>query len=278
MAETWQEIIAGSQGEYSMYCSVIGKGVTLEHRPDVVLETASTIKLPILLALLDAAQRRQISLRKRIDLNRSFVGRNGSGILESMYFNAPFTLYNLAVLMMSVSDTVATNAIIGLLGKDAINRYIKEELGLKRTKLVMSFVDFAPNYGLDGSDHMGLSTARELGTLLGRLIEGKVLDPQYTRVALRMMGLVYRSTFIRRLPSARIKRFGSKTGWIDGKKGELAVLTECGFIEAKSGQKYSFAVISQSPLDPELPFSLDSAARIEFARLGRALFDALEAH
>ena len=276
MPESWEEIIARSPGHYAVDCRVLGTPVTLKHRSDTAVESASTIKLIILLALLDAAQHRQISLRKATSLNRTQVGRNGSGILQSMYFNAPFTLYNLAYLMMAVSDNVATNAIIELLTKAEINHFAAENLGLKHTKLVMDRLDFPAAYNMQVGPHLGLTTASEMSTVLERLLRGDLLNQHYTRLALRLMCDVQRSTFNRRLPNASIKRFGSKTGWIDDQHSKTAVLNECGFIETKAGKLYVFSVFSMSPLDPELPYSHDAPARIEFAQLSRALFSALQ--
>lgn len=273
---SWEEIIAASAGEYSVYCRVAGTSVSLMHRANIEVESASTIKLPILLALLDAAQHKEISMRKRIDLKRSHVGRGGSGLLQSMYFNTPFTLYNLAFLMMAVSDNVATNAIIELLGKDAINTYFSGKLKLKTTRLVMDKLDFPAGYTVVDGPNLGLTTAGEMGALVHRLTDMQLLDPYFTRLTQRFMAQVQRSTFNRRLPAKAIRRFGSKTGWLDPAPGQTAILNECGYIVASSRRQYSFAIMSRSPLDLELPYSQDSTARAEFAVLSRALFDALE--
>lgn len=275
MAQSWVDIIAESAGEYAVYCSALGTPVTLRHREEVVVEAASTIKVAILIALLDAAQSKRLSLRKRVDLKRSDVGRNGSGLLQSMYFNAPFTLYNLAFLMMSISDNVATNAIINILGFDKLNAFIKTDLGLSHTRLVMKKLNFEPRHSL--KTYMAKTTAREMGDLLERLAAGKLLDPYHTRLALRMMASIQKSSFNRRLPAAKIKRFASKTGWIDSKADKHQAFCECGFIETKSGKRYVFSVFATLPLDKEFTYSFDAPARYEFADLARALFNALEA-
>lgn len=275
MTQSWVDIIAESAGEYSVYCSAPGTPVTLRHRENVVVEAASTIKVAILIALLDAAQSKRLSLRKRIDLKRSDVGRNGSGLLQSMYFNAPFTLYNLAFLMMSISDNVATNVIIHLLGFDKINAFIKTDLGLNHTRLVMRKLNFERGHRL--KTYMAQTTAAEMVELLERLAADTLLDRYHTRLALRMMAAIQKSTFNRRLPAAKIKRFASKTGWIDSKADRRQVFNECGLIETTSGKRYVFSVFATLPLDKELTYSLDAPARYEFAELGRALFSALEA-
>lgn len=277
MAPTWQEIITSSPGQYWLVCHEVGSNVELAHEPDKEVEAASTIKFPLLLALLNAAQHKRISLRRRIDLKRSHVGRNGSGLLQAMYFNTPFTLYNLAFLMMAVSDNAAANVILELLGHDTVHKYFKTDLGLTHTRLNATRYDFPSRRDRSSRrPRFATTTPAEMIGLLDRLIAGQILDPYHTRIALRFMRWVQRSTTSRRLPATKVRRFGSKTGWIDDDVMPTAVLNECGYIQTTTGRTYTFAIYSDSPLDPELPYSVDSAARIEFARLSRALFDALE--
>jgi beta-lactamase class A len=52
MSKTWRQILEQSKGEYHIYCKTLETGRTMEHQPDDILETASVVKLPILLALL----------------------------------------------------------------------------------------------------------------------------------------------------------------------------------------------------------------------------------
>jgi beta-lactamase class A len=273
---TWTELLATSQGQYAVYASKLGSPQTLTHHSDDVVEAASTIKVAVLIVLLDACQQKRLSLRKQIELRRSSVGRNGSGLLQSMYFNAPFTLYNLAFLMMSISDNVATNVIIDLLGFDSINSFIKTDIGLQHTRLVMKKLDFPRGFTLSAHSPMALTTPRDMGTLLERLAVGSLLDPYHTRIALRMMARIQRSTFNRRLPERSIQRFASKTGWIDAAKEHVQILNECGLIETKAGARYVFSVFAKLPIDKELTYSLDAPARIEYAEFARALFEALE--
>lgn len=276
MAPRWDELIASSSGEYVLNARLIGTNVSLAHRAQAQVESASTIKLPLLLALLDAVQRHRYSLRRRIDVKRRHVGRNGSGLLQSMYFNTPFTLYNLAFLMMSVSDNVATNVIIELLGKPAINRYFQDELGLTQTRLVMEVIDFPATYSTERDGPMGLTTPFEMAGLIERLLAGKILDPYHTRLALRFMSHVTGSNALRQLPPRRLKRFGSKTGRIVMTKDHCITLNECGFIETKTGHLITFAIFSTLSQDRELPGSLDSSEVLEFTRVARAVYDGLE--
>jgi beta-lactamase class A len=90
--------------------------------PDLPLAVGSTFKLAALTAL-----RRDIDKKKRswtdlVTLRHEFKSLP-SGILQEWPDGAPLTLYALAALMISRSDNTATDAIIGLLGRDAIEPF-----------------------------------------------------------------------------------------------------------------------------------------------------------
>ena len=82
----------------------------------------STFKLATLTAL-----RRDIEKKKRawtdVVTLRPEVRSLPSGILRDWPDGSPLTLYALAALMISKSDNTATDALIGLLGRDAIEPF-----------------------------------------------------------------------------------------------------------------------------------------------------------
>jgi beta-lactamase class A len=272
----WEELIAASAGTYRLQIREIDAPTKLAHHAGTVGETASTIKVLILAALLDAAQNGRLSLRKSLELNRDMVGRGGSGLLQSMYFNTPFTVYNLAVLMIAVSDNTATTALITLIGKEEINAYAKS-IGLVHTRLRMSTLDFPSHYNFSKKLRLGESTAAETAELLEKLISGQLLVPRYTRMASRMLVATQNTLFGRQLPLGHIAHFGNKTGHIDAKSEPTALFADAGFIATKAGRTYIFAMFANLPHAGELKDSLDSPERLEFGRIGRALFDGMEA-
>ncbi len=272
---TWKNIIADSRGQYHVYSHTLGTENTLEHDADAVVEAASVIKLPILLLLLDRVQAKELSLRQTTQIHRRHVGRNGSGLLAHMHFEAPFTLYNLAFLMMSVSDNVATNVLIELLGLEAINAYL-ESHGLPSTRLVMDKIDFPANYTFAKGPQLAHTTPREMGRLVELLLTGSLLDEQYTHMARRFMQQVRGDTVSRRLPYRSIKRFGSKPGWIGFDREPLMILNECGFIIDDRDRVHIISIFAKVVKSRKYPYTVDSAGKVEFAKLAAALYTQLE--
>ncbi|MCA1554454.1 MAG: class A beta-lactamase-related serine hydrolase, partial [Chloroflexi bacterium] len=87
---------------------------------DEVFPTASMAKIPILLELYRQHESGKLLLGETLTLRkRGRVG--GSGVIVYMDDALTLNLRNLAVLMMSISDNSATNALVERLGIDNIN-------------------------------------------------------------------------------------------------------------------------------------------------------------
>jgi len=87
--------------------------------PGLPLAVGSTFKLAILAALRADVDRKKRSWRDVVELvegQRSLP----SGILQAWPDRAPVTLYTLAGLMISISDNTATDAVLRLVGRGAV--------------------------------------------------------------------------------------------------------------------------------------------------------------
>lgn len=69
-------------------------------------------------------------------LDKHYV--NGSGVIRYLTKGIKLPVIDVATLMMIISDNVATNMLIDLLGIDKINKTIKE-IGCNNTKLYSYF-------------------------------------------------------------------------------------------------------------------------------------------
>ena len=98
---------------------------------DEVFSSASLIKVPILIAVLDHVEHHDLSLDEIIPItseNRvDFSVITEQQLLES-------TLYELLVWMIITSDNTATNVLIDYIGMDALNTYFRK-IGLTQTTL-----------------------------------------------------------------------------------------------------------------------------------------------
>lgn len=140
---------------------------------------ASTIKVYVLQALLERVAAGTSSLRDELVLAVDDQV-SGSGVLKALSSDRPYTLLDLATLMIIVSDNTATNLLIDLLGVDEVNESMRRNGWLGSTlggKLQLA----TPPPG--GKRAPSRTTPADLADYFARLWLGELLPPELTDVA-----------------------------------------------------------------------------------------------
>ena len=189
---------------------------------DEPFPAASTIKLPILVALHQEAAGGRLDLVAERPIHPAArVG--GSGVLANLSPGLRLSLADLAYLMIAVSDNTASNVLLDLLGMDRVRRTMAE-LGMTRSELGRRFLGRLPEPG-EGDN---LTTAADLVALLAAVAEGRAADAESCAAMRRTLDLQqHREMLARRLPEGL--RFGGKSGWLPG------LAHDAGLIEGPGG-------------------------------------------
>lgn len=148
-------------------------------RIDEVFSSASLIKVPILLAVLDHVERHGQSLDEVIPIpseNRV----DFSVITEQELTESP--LYELLVWMIITSDNTATNVLIDYMGMDELNSYFRK-IGLTQTTLQRKMMDFAR---LE-SGYDNVTTARDMANLFTRIYRQDLLSEPFSKLAINIL-------------------------------------------------------------------------------------------
>ena len=114
-------------------------GKSIEHNAGGVFFTASTFKVPILAELYRQVDAGGLDLSQRVEMTDA-LRVPGSGVLRELGEGIAPTLHDLAMLMIIVSDNLATDIVYHTVGKDNLNGTMAD-LGLSKTKLPMSCRD-----------------------------------------------------------------------------------------------------------------------------------------
>ncbi|MFQ6076497.1 MAG: serine hydrolase [Candidatus Bathyarchaeia archaeon] len=149
---------------------------------DEVFPIGSSIKIPILIEFFNKAEAGVINLDELLALKEEYtVG--GSGVLQELQpGKVTMSLLDYATLMITVSDNVATNILIDIVGMEDVNRTLTR-LGLERTKLRRKMMD----YEAAKAGQENVSTPREMIELMDRLYRGKGLSPYVCESTLNIM-------------------------------------------------------------------------------------------
>jgi beta-lactamase class A len=191
---------------------------------------ASMIKVPVLVALLNAIDRGDVDAKTILTMRQDLVG-GGSGHLQWRPVGTKLPLSQVTELMIIISDNTATNMIIDLLGGKAVVNKKLASWGLKRT----SISNWLPD--LEGTNK---TSPYDLVYLLARVDRGEILSPA-SRV--RMFQIMERTKTRTLLPQGLPPgtKIAHKTGDIGSMVGDTGVITEVG------GGKYIIAVQVQRP-------------------------------
>lgn len=157
--------------------------VRLSSRSDERFKSASLIKLPILAAALDAAERGRADLSERWTVERDDVV-HGSGVLRHLGPGIAPTMLDHLTLMIVLSDNTSTNVVLDRLGEDTVRRWMHAN-GMARTDLVGK-LQLPPERWNERqrAGERNSTTAEDISGLWMRLHRGDLLPPTATATML----------------------------------------------------------------------------------------------
>ena len=233
-----RRIGAGYSGKWTCALSDLTSGGQIGIDEDDVMPCASLIKAPILVALYQAAHEGRVALEDRITYREEHQCL-GSGVLQRLSLGVEMSVRDAATLMIIISDNVATNMVIDLMGLDYINEQ-QRRLGLERTTLFYRLGD--PAAGLDARNH-NVSTAREITRLLELIARHEAVSPEASEDMLRIMRRQdYRHELTRLLPWNELNMLPNhQENWVAEKGGAFLNGVRCSGA-VFHGAKGSFAM------------------------------------
>lgn len=162
-------------------------GEHLERRGDETFTAASLIKVPVLVALFDLAEKKQLTLDDPVVLTEiDKVG--GAGELQFLRTPLTLRLWDVAWLMSTLSDNTATNLILDRIKIRRVWQTM-EALGLPHTKVHSGSMtriacvapDSSAKYGL------GVTTPNEMARLFALMARGKAVSAAADSTMLRIL-------------------------------------------------------------------------------------------
>jgi len=206
----------GYSGTWTYALTDIAHGGHIGKDEDVVMPTASLIKVPILIGLYQAVEDGRISLDDRI----TFEDRHrfpGSGVLQRMSPGVEMSVRDAAVLMIIISDNVASNMVADLVGHNYING-LQRTLGCPNTQLYERWSEKL--VGLDARQTW-TSTAREMTRNLELLACHEAVSEVASEDMLRILRRQdYRHELSRELPWGEMNTLANyEENWVAEKGG-----------------------------------------------------------
>lgn len=230
------------------------------YRGDERFVSASTIKIPIMIAVYRQIDRGEAELDDRFVLRREDICP-GSGVLLHLHPGIEVTLGDLLYLMMSISDNTATNMLIDLAGMAAVNATIAS-LGMTGSALGRKMRGVPAHPG----DPENWATPDDFRTVIQAILEGRAASAASCAAMIDLLMLQQNTRRIGRWFPEGTLPWGSKTGTVG------TVSHDAGFVRGPNGDLIVAVFTEAFPVLHDAEPVIGEIARL--AAVGAGLIDA----
>ncbi|MBY0054083.1 serine hydrolase [Brevibacillus agri] len=128
-----EAVLSESSGTFGVVVKHMSTGEEAQIRAEEYFQMASTFKVPILATLFRDVDAGLVSLEQRYRLTEADLVP-GSGVLKEFLPGAEVAVKDLATLMIIVSDNLATDKVLEIIGKERVEAYMRD-LGLTQISI-----------------------------------------------------------------------------------------------------------------------------------------------
>jgi len=231
------QTLQGFNGTIAVYIKNLKNNKTVSINADTIFPTASMVKIPILIGIMDKINRGELDYHQVLKYRDSLLYA-GVDILGSFKDTEKIELSKVMMLSLTMSDNTASLWLQSLAGKGTRINGILDSLGFKYTRVNSRTPGRETNrleYG------WGQTTPREMATLLEMISKGEIINKERSSQMLRLLGRNYwDEEAISQIPSDVF--IASKNGAVDESRNEVL------FVNGK-GARYVFCVCTKNNKD-----------------------------
>lgn len=215
-----QEAASGFNGDIGIYVKNLRTGKIVAVNADTVFPTASIVKVPILLGIMDKIQKGELQYDSSLTYKDSLL-YEGSDILGSFKSGEKILLKKVIMLMLTTSDNTASLWLQSLAGKGTRINEILDSLGLKSTRVNSRTPGRENNRTQYG---WGQTTPAEMGTIFEKIYRNEIFSAAACERMMRCLGRNYwdENEAISQIPPT-IEVF-SKNGCVNASRSEVLLV------------------------------------------------------
>ena len=231
------EAVKGFKGTVGIYVRNLKTGQTASLNADSVFPTASMVKVPILIGMLDKIDKGELHYHDDV-IYRDSLLYAGEDILGSFRDSAKINLSKVMMLMITTSDNTASLWCQAMAGTGTRINQILEENGFTHTRVNSRTPGREANRKQYG---WGQTTPHEMAELLVRIYEGKMINAAASERMYRYLTRIYwDEEALSEIPP--YVQVASKQGAVNESRSEVVL------VNAPSGD-YVFCVITKNQQD-----------------------------
>lgn len=216
-------------GKVALYAKDLRTGQTVAIDPDVPVNTASVIKVAIMLEAMYQVKAGTLSFDDTLPLRKEDQV-SGSGVLQLFHTPADINFETAIVLMITQSDNTAANLVLAHVGRENVNKRLRA-LGFQVTTSIRPINH--PNEG-DQSPELkpfgiGRTTAREMAGILESINRCDLADP---KLCARMIDIMEHQFWRNGIPhyledadtTEVASHVANKTGSLDHNRNDVGIV------------------------------------------------------
>ena len=215
-----QQLLTGFKGELGVYVKDLRSGKTVTINADSIFPTASIVKVPILLGIMDRLYRGELKYDAAFTYKDSLLYA-GEDILGSFKSDEKIALKKIIMLMMTTSDNTASLWLQSIAGTGTRINQLLDSFGFKNTRVNSRTPGREGNRTQYG---WGQTTPREMGELFERAYKHQLFSTETDDRMLRCLGRNFwdEDEAISRFPPT-IEVF-SKNGCVNASRSEAMIV------------------------------------------------------
>lgn len=215
-----QEAISGFNGDIGIYVKNLRTGKTVSINADTLFPTASIVKVPILLGIMDKIQKGELQYDQEIVYKDSLL-YEGSDILGSFKSGETILLKKVMMLSLTTSDNTASLWLQSLAGTGTRINEILDNFGFKNTRVNSRTAGRENNRTIYG---WGQTTPAEIGTIFEKIYRNEIFSPAACERMMRCLGRNYwdENEAISQIPPT-VEVF-SKNGCVNAVRSEVLLV------------------------------------------------------
>lgn len=211
--------LEGFKGRAGIYVKNLRNGKIVRINADTLFPTASMVKIPILVGLMDKIEKGELTYHQELIYKDSLLYA-GEDILGSFKNDEPIKLSKVMMLMLTTSDNTASLWLQSLAGTGTRINQLLDSNQFIYTRVNSRTAGREENRSIFG---WGQTTPFEMATLLEKIYKGELISKTVSAKMLRLLGRNYwDEVAISQIPSYIF--VASKNGAVDESRSEVILV------------------------------------------------------
>jgi beta-lactamase class A len=182
-----ETLTTGFKGDVGIYVKDLHTGKTASINADSIFPTASMVKVPILIGIMDKLNKGELKYHQELTYKDSLFYA-GSDLLASLKHNEKVELSKVIMLMLTTSDNTASLWLQSLAGTGTRINQILDSIGYTATRVNSRTPGREANREQFG---WGQTSPKEMATMFEALANRTLLDTASSEKMLRLLGRNY---------------------------------------------------------------------------------------